>query len=328
MTNVVILGAGAIGCYVGAEWSEPLEKAGKTLTLIGRPSVVGPLARNGVVADDVQAEGIHFSTDARELAQADLIVLSMKAHGLNEAMDEIHNHGNRRAVILSLLNGLSPVRVLKERFPDRDIVAGMVPYNVVWTSDTSLHKTGSGLIALADHPVTQALRNAGCPIEVHSDLSGLQRGKLLLNLIGAVNGLSGLPIHAMLKDRGFRRIYAAALSEALAVYRAADLSFEQVGPTSPKVAIPMLRAPNWLFEPLVLKRQGLDPSSMTSLAVDLQAGRKTEIEILNGEICKLGSEVDYPTPVNDALVRLVKAAERAEAPPNTHSDALVAEVLS
>ena len=309
MTQVVVLGAGAIGCHVGAAWSRALAAVGQPLCLIGRPLVMDRLEQNGLQADGIEPGSIMYSADAADLRGADLVVLAMKAHGLEAAMDQVAAHAPAKAPVISLLNGLAPVRDLVARFAGREVIAGMVPYNVVWCGDNRLHRTGTGGVALARHPMTEGLAQAGCPVELYDDLEPIQYGKLLLNLIGAVNALSGLPVYEMLQDRGYRRVYAAALREALDVYRAAGIHFQQVGPSAPHLAVHMLRAPNWVFGPLVLRKQGLDPSTMTSLAVDLAAGRKTEVETINGEISRLGVTAGMATPVNDTLVRLVQMAE-------------------
>lgn len=307
--QVVVLGAGAVGCYVGAAWSQAVSAAGGRLCLIGRASVIARLRAGGPKVEGLSTGALQVSTAASELAGADLVILSTKAHGLSAAMDEIAAHAPAKAPLLSLLNGLAPVRALRSRFPDRPVIAGMVPFNVVWSGADKLHKSGQGQIALERGAASTWLQHIGCPVTLHADLGALQHGKLLLNLIGAVNALSGLPLFEMLQSRDYRRVYAGALTEAMCVFDRAGQSFAQVGPTHPRLAAKMLRAPNWIFGPLILRRQGLDPRTMTSLAVDLAAGRKTEVETLNGEVCRLGEMAQVPTPVNTALMRLVKAAE-------------------
>ena len=307
--KIAILGAGAIGCYAGAVWSGPVSAAGGQITLIGRARVLAPLRAEPLRADGVAAGPLTRVEDAAAMADADAVVIAVKAHALDPAMEEIAAHAPADAPVLSLLNGLDPVRRLRARFPDRPVIAGMVPFNIVWSGSATLHRTGAGEIAFERHAVTEWLAGAGARLDLHDDLAPVQHGKLLLNLVGAVNVLSGLSLYDTLLQRGYRRVYATALAEALATYAAAGIAWEKVGPTSPRIGIPVLRGPDWLFRRVVLNRQGLDPTSMTSLAVDLAAGRPTEVDTINGEICRIGAACGHPTPVNDALVRLVHAAE-------------------
>ena len=53
----------------------------------------------------------------------------------------------------------------------------------------------------------------------------------------------------------------------------------------------------------------IDPTAMTSLAQDLIAGKKTEIDFLNGEIVRLARSRGLKAPINSAVVQLVKDAE-------------------
>lgn len=307
--KIAILGAGAIGCHAGAAWSGPVSAAGGQITLIGRARVLAPLRAQPLRAGGVAAGPLTLAEDAAAMADADAVVIAVKAHALDAAMEEIAIHARSDAPVLSLLNGLDPVRRLRARFPDRTVIAGMVPFNIVWSGPTTLHRTGAGEIAVERHDLTDWLAGTGARLDLHEDLAPVQHGKLLLNLVGAVNALSGLSLYDTLMQRGYRRVYAAALAEALATYAAAGVLWDKVGPTSPRIGIPVLRAPDWLFRRIVLNRQGLDPASMTSLAADLAAGRPTEVDTINGEICRIGAACGHPTPVNDALVRLIHTAE-------------------
>lgn len=324
--TIAILGAGAIGCAVGTIWAG----VGASVTLIGRKATVNPLRDAPVVLTGraFTVGPTTVATDPAALAQADVVVVAMKAHSLEAAMEQIVAHARPDAPVISLLNGIDPARRLRDRFPDRDVIAGMVPYNVVWTGPSAMNVTGPGEVALERHSVTEALAEMGAPIELHNNLGPIQHGKLLLNLANAVNALSGKPLHAMLSDRTYRKVYAASIKEALTVYKAAGIVWEQVGPTNPKVAIPMLRAPNWLFNQVVLKRQNLDPTSMTSMASDLAAGRPTEVDVINGEIIRIGHSNGVATPVNAALSELVNAVESgARTEPVTAQELLRAVIV-
>ncbi|MEM1318002.1 MAG: 2-dehydropantoate 2-reductase [Pseudomonadota bacterium] len=323
--SIAVLGAGAIGCHVGGSWASVLADRGQ-VTLIGRPSRIEPIRSDGLGIDGeaVPREAFSATTDTSALTQADLIAVAVKSTGLDPAMDDIAKHAKPNAVIVSLLNGLGPVRALRARFPDHSVLAGMVPYNVVWTGPTALERSGSGSVATERHATTETLASAGAELELHDDLSPIQHGKLLLNLANAVNALSGLPLKAMLLDRDYRRVYAASLTETLKVYDAAHIAWQQVGPTSPRLARMALLSPTWLFDRLVIRKQGLSDTSMTSMAQDLAAGRPTEIDTINGEVVRLGKRAGVPTPVNDALVAAVRAVESGE-----HAGGLsAAELLS
>ncbi|HYG66746.1 MAG TPA: ketopantoate reductase C-terminal domain-containing protein, partial [Anaeromyxobacteraceae bacterium] len=53
------------------------------------------------------------------------------------------------------------------------------------------------------------------------------------------------------------------------------------------------------------------PKARPSVLLDLMAKRKSEIDVINGSIPRVGAQVSVPAPVNDTVTRLVKAKERA-----------------
>ena len=329
--HIVFFGAGAIGCHTGAAWLSSVAAAGGRITLIGRPSRLSALRDHALDLSgghnvNVAPGALHITDDPQILSEADLIVLTHKAGALPDAIDAIRAHSAEKTPILSLLNGVAPVRLLRQSLPERDCLAGMVPYNVVWQSNTHLHRTGAGNIALQRHPATEWLAAAGVEIDLHPDLTPIQYGKLLLNLANPINALAGIPLYDMLLDRGYRLVLSAAIAEALNVYDQAGIGWTQVGPNNPRLALRMLRAPTWLFRLVVLRKQRLDRSAMTSMASDLRAGRLTEIDILSGEIATLGRQHEISTPVNSALVRLVKSAETGDSVGPVASQQLLREV--
>lgn len=312
MTNtnsgIVFLGAGAIGCYVGAVWAD----AGLAVTLLGRESVLR-LGETGLRVSNGITLTPQVSCDPAVLSNASLIVLSVKSTALHTAIADIAQHAAPDTPILCLLNGLKPMRDLRTAFPNRDIAAGMVPYNVVWADAATLSRSSIGDIVVERRPFTETLSaqlsHAREPIQLSDTIAAVQNGKLLLNLNNPVNALSGQTLFTQLRDRAYRRAYAAILSEAIGVIEAANLPHAQSGPLPAAKIVKMLRMPNWFFNTLVLPRQKLDPSAQTSMAQDLNAGKPTEIDTINAEICHIAATTGQSAPINAKIVELVKAAE-------------------
>jgi 2-dehydropantoate 2-reductase len=76
----------------------------------------------------------------------------------------------------------------------------------------------------------------------------------------------------------------------------------------------VLGAPDWLFNNIFLKAWKIDAKARSSMADDLAAGRKTEVDYLNGELVALADRLDESAPVNRKIVELVHAAEAAAEP--------------
>ncbi len=305
---IVFLGAGAIGCYVGAVWAD----AGVPVTLLGRESLL-KLGETGLTASNGLSLKPTVTSDPSVLSNASLIVVTVKSTTLPNAIADIAKYATADTPILCLLNGLKPIRDLRATFPDREILAGMVPYNVVWGNANTLNRSSVGDVTITRSPTTEALhaslRKAIEPIQLSDDIDAVQHGKLLLNLNNPVNALSGKTLYAQLRERPYRRVYAAILEEAITVVEGANLPHAQSGPLPAAKIVKMLRMPNWFFNTLVLPRQKLDPNAQTSMAQDLSVGKPTEIDTINGEICYIAASTGQSAPINTKIVELVKAAE-------------------
>jgi 2-dehydropantoate 2-reductase len=143
---------------------------------------------------------------------------------------------------------------------------------------------------------------------------GLAWGKLLINLNNAVNALSGRTLIEELKRRDYRRVFATSIREGLALLKRADIEPATVGPISPAMLPRIINAPDWLFNRFFLKQWKIDAKARSSMADDLAAGRKTEIDYLNGELVRLAERLQRDAPVNRAIVELVREAEAGAEP--------------
>ena len=143
---------------------------------------------------------------------------------------------------------------------------------------------------------------------------GLAWGKLLINMNNAVNALSGRPLRGELRNRDYRRVFAACIEEGLAVLERAEIAPAKVGPLPPHVLVRVLKLPNWLFNSIFFRAWKIDPKARSSMSDDLSADRKTEVDYLNGEIIRLAQRLRMDAPVSRGIVELVRKAE-AGAPP-------------
>jgi 2-dehydropantoate 2-reductase len=139
-------------------------------------------------------------------------------------------------------------------------------------------------------------------------------GKLLINLNNAVNALSGRTLRDELKHRDYRRVFAASMREGLDLLKRADIEPATVGPISPQALPRIVSSPDWIFNNVFLKRWKIDAKARSSMADDLAAGRKTEVDYLNGELVRLAERLQRAAPVNRAIVELVRKAEAGAGP--------------
>lgn len=317
-----VLGAGAIGGYVGGR----LAQSGLDVTLIGRGAAIEELAQHGLSlvsldgkASQVGAPRLTATSDARALGKCDVVLLAMKLGDLTAALSTVDELAPKRALIVTLQNGVDAMDEAAARFGAERVAAGMVSFNVVrGERPNELAQKTSGPVVLAGRDgrardLVRALVRAGAVARTHDDMRGVLWSKLVYNLNNAINALSRLPLRAEVADRGYRRVFAAAMAEGLAVARARGVRARWVPPLMPHLAVRVLPLNDAIFVRVARAMVRIDPAARSSMQDDLLRGRITEVDALNGAVARHGARVGVATPVNSALVRLVHEAERAGA---------------
>ena len=317
-----VLGAGSIGCHLGGH----LVAAGYEVVFIGRPSGMRALGERGLTLTGSGRPPVHLTPDrltlatgAEAAADADYVLVTVKTAGTEAAAKDLAVHLAPGAVVVSFQNGLHNPATLRPVLPGHIVLAGMVPYNVVLSEPGTVHQGMPGtLMTEPDDTLHTALRSAHLAVEARTDMTAVQHAKLLMNLNNAINALSGLPLRDQLGQRAYRRCLALCQREALAAYRAAGVTPARLGPTSPRLTPYILELPDGAFRRVAATTLRIDAHARSSMWEDLQRGRPTEIDSLQGEIVAVASGHGHRAAANARLAALV---HEAEATPRTWTGA-------
>ena len=331
--NIIVLGAGAIGCYVSGR----LAAAGERVTLVGRPRTTEPLALNGLTVSDLQGFKAHVQADLTSstlsiasnllLAWANVVttgdaandvtvvLLCVKGRATTAAAQEIAACCPAGTVIVSLQNGVDNVARIADAAPHMTALAGMVPYNVVMVSNTHVHRATMGQIYIETSESTHALieilmtkfNAAGLKAAASTEMRSVQWGKLLLNVNNPINALSDLPLREQLLDRDFRYVFATLQLEALTAMKKTGIQPKQLAAVKPHIMPRLLKLPNWVFTRLAKKMLRMDASARSSMWDDIQHGRTTEVDDLCGAVVRLANQAGTPAPCNAAMCKLIAA---------------------
>jgi 2-dehydropantoate 2-reductase len=316
--RIAVLGAGSIGCFVGGCW----QHADLDVRFVGRPSFAREIADHGLTLSDYSGwqvtlapDAVDYATEPDAIQQADIIALCVKSGATADAAKEIATHARPRSIIISLQNGISNVDVLERELGDRfTIVRGMVPYNVAYLGDGHFHKGVAGVLFVDDRPETRFLADkvgqSPAALQLSDKMLEIAWGKLLINLNNAVNALSGKTLVEELHNRDYRRVFAASMREALRLLDKAGIEPAKVGAVGPRLLPLVIGAPDWLFNKLFMKAWKIDAKARSSMADDLAAGRRTEVDYINGELVALADRLGVAAPVNRRIVELVRCAEQ------------------
>ena len=321
--KIAVFGAGSIGAYVGGS----LLAAGGNVVLIGRARMRARTSLEGLVLTDLfgrridlPAVSIRYAEHPRALTDAGLILVTVKSADTPVAAAEILAHAPADAVVLSLQNGIGNTNVLRAALPGRCVLAGMVPFNVAPTPDGRLHRATGGEMMVektaALDPWHQLFARAHLPLHQRDNFDSIQWGKLLINLNNSVNALSGLPIRAQLSQRDYRRCFAAMISETLGILRSAGVRPAKVARVGPSLMALLLRLPDPLFRRVAAAMLRIDPEARSSMWDDLQAGRRTEVDFINGAVLSLADSLGCDAPLNRRMVALIRDAEEGRSTPS------------
>jgi 2-dehydropantoate 2-reductase len=307
-------GAGSIGCFVGGM----LADAGHAVTLLARRRVIDDIEANGMWLTSLEGldrrvapAALGLTDDPSVMARAKIVLVTVKSLDTAAMADLIAVQAPADALVISLQNGVGNVPVLRERLQGRRILAGIVPFNVVSMGGGHFHRATSGDIVLErdDADTAAMLSVPGLTMIASERIVDVQWGKLLFNLNNAINALSGLPLREQLSQRPWRVILARQIVEALRVMKAAGIS--------PVLAMPLpvawlpriLRLPDAVFRVVAAKMLKIDPQARSSMWEDLQRGRRTEIDDLQGAIIRLGRQCGQNTGLSERLLGLIRTAE-------------------
>ena len=309
-----IAGAGSIGCFVGGM----LAAGDRRVALLARPRVIGEIEANGLRltsfegADQTIAAGrFALSENPSIFNDAGVVLVTVKSADTADMADVIARNAPPDVIVVSLQNGIGNASVLRNRLPGRRVLGGMVPFNVVAAGHGRFHRATSGDIVVEQDEAHTAdkLSVPGLKMCPTDNIDGVQWGKLLVNLNNALNALADLPLRRQLAQRPWRRLFADQMAEGLMAIRAEGIRPVSPTPIPAPWMPPLLRLPDAIFEALLGRTMKIDPEARSSMWEDLQRGRRTEIDYLQGVITEIAERRGLDVPVSRRVVELIRRAE-------------------
>jgi 2-dehydropantoate 2-reductase len=310
--RVGVFGAGAIGAYLGVR----LSAAGVPVVLVGRRALVD--SAHALVAVDLTggrhrpAARLDVFEDAQALSEVDVCLVTVKRRDTATAGRRLAEVLPRGAAVGTLQNGVGAADELRAAGLAGPVFSGLVTFNVVGEGGERRQAT-PGPVLVEDvapaRPLVEALGRAGVESGLRADIAAHQAGKLLLNLNNGVCAAVGRSIAETVAARPARRVFADCIDEGLRVLAASGQPVRAEGALDPRALRWLLRLPDPIFRPIARRRVRVDPRARSSTLQDLDRGRPTEIEVLNGEIVRRGEAAGLATPANRAVRDAVRARE-------------------
>ncbi len=312
----VVFGAGLIGSFVGAALVNQHCKVKFVARGVWKERLQRPLLLTDFQGNKEAVTLTGSMYDSHE--NADIVWLTTKCTAIKSCIDDLQQIVQQNTVIICCQNGVGTHNELTRLFPHNPVIRAMVPFNVIFSAPNNLHKGSEGALTIESLPhdhkqIEKAILSCDQPLmrlSVTQDMDALQWAKLQLNLGNCVNALADIPVKAMLEQRDYRRVIAMAMDELLIVVRHKGICLPKVAKVHGRFLPIILRLPDWLFKRVATQMLAIDENVKTSMWWDLQAGKPTEIDYLNGAIVDAAREYGLPCPVNLFLINEVRQVQK------------------
>ncbi|MRI33533.1 2-dehydropantoate 2-reductase [Endozoicomonas sp. OPT23] len=314
--GITILGAGAIGCYLaGCFYAE-----GIPVRMLGRHWFQNEIARYGmtIVHHDGQRQSfamnrLDYQTDTSCLSGSKLIIVCVKNTDLYTAIQQIQTYAPD-ATVISLLNGLSSVEILRKELSQAQVIGGSVAYGVNYLGEGEFKKTTEGCLHLEASTTLKlwlpSLDRAFGKSRLHDDIQAVLWTKLLLNLNNSINALSGLPLKDQMRHRKYRKQWADCIREGLNVMEGYGIQPVDIGTRIPLEKMPyVLELPNLLFRLIAARSLRIDARARMSMWSDIKRGKVTEVDELNGKVVMLAEQLGMEAVTNQKIYDQIKGLE-------------------
>jgi 2-dehydropantoate 2-reductase len=300
--KIAVVGSGAMGSIFGAGFAE----AGHETVLV---DVAKPLV------DKVRADGVTIvrkdgsehnvrvpaTTDPGEIGLCDLVVFFVKCYHTASAAETARPLVGESTVVASLQNGWGNGDVLASAYDPKQVAVG-VTYNsgtVLGLGKVAHPGVGPTHVGAFSNgtetakPLEEALSTAGFEVHTSTHIRTDIWKKLILNAATLPTAaIPGMNAGALTAHKEMHDLVSEVGREAVAVARAQDYDIDE------QERVDYIHS--------LLEKAGPTRGSMLQ---DFEAGRQTEIDVINGAVVRAAGETNTPVPLNRAMVALVKGWE-------------------
>jgi 2-dehydropantoate 2-reductase len=304
VVRVCVVGCGAVGSLFAANLAQ-LDDVEVWAYDLARDHV-DAINANGLRlsgADEVVGR-LRATSDAKELPACDFGIVATKAMHTEAAIAATARAFSDGSVC-TVQNGLGNEEALAAHvsrvirgttFPAGRVVE---PGHVQWDvkGDTTIGPFEPSPAPLAEvERLADACTRAGLPTTAVADARGPQWRKVIFNAAtNPIGALTGLTHGRVCEDPALRKLVTGLVDEGKAVAAAQGIELD----ADPEQLIDHAARPDVAYD------------HKASMLQDVESRRETEVDYLNGGIVRFGSELGVPTPLNEAILALVKGLERS-----------------
>lgn len=298
--QIAILGAGALGAYYASRFQAA---PGFSVRLVADAEHAKRLRRSGVM---VNGQQLQLPVVGGEVDQppADLVIVALKHHQLEAALPLLQPLVSSQTIILSVMNGLDSEERIAEVFSAAKVLYCIAVGIDAVREDSGIEVAHAGRLVFGEATnieppaaevlrVQEALTRAGLPWETPPDMLRMLWWKFMINVgVNQASAVLRAPYRVFQNSAEARAVVAVLMEEVMLL---AGREGIDLGPADLE---------EWWR---VLGR--LAPEGKTSMLQDVEAGRRTEVEMFAGKVVELGKQHVVPTPANELMLHLLKVLD-------------------
>ncbi|WNZ29473.1 MAG: 2-dehydropantoate 2-reductase [Candidatus Bathyarchaeota archaeon] len=298
--KVAVMGAGAIGSLFGGLLAE----SGTDVTLIAREAHVNAIKQNGLIIDGVSGKrvvNVKAVTSVMELSETfDLILLTVKAYDTAQAVAEAKPLFRRNSVLFCLQNGLGVEKIASDSIGSTMILRGVTSNGALVKKPGLVMHTGKGQTVIGEPYckiiektlIAETFQEAGLPTRSSGNIEGDVWTKVLVNAgINPFGALTAMTNGELIARSDLKELMTETVIEGKKVAGKFNTRLDE-DPVSLMINIAEMTAQN-----------------KNSMLQDIEKGKRTEIDFINGAISCLGKTKNVSTPLNTLLTGLIKGLE-------------------
>jgi 2-dehydropantoate 2-reductase len=298
--RVGIIGPGAIGLFL----AYALEKGEVSPTLIYRKRFHTVLVEKGggpkiKIGLDTYSLSLPISyTSMEDKESYDIIFIATKAYDFKDALDEAKRILKKNGVVISIQNGIGPLELSEEALGRLRSISAIITYGATKLNITTTELRGMGKIYIGQriekpNPIVEDIKrvlvDGGLDVELVNDIDSYRWLKVLVNsAIGPITTIFRSENRILLENIYIKNLALSVVDEGVKVVK--------------RLGVSLYKNPYDEMFKIVRETAG----NKSSMYQDLLAGKRTEIDYINGAIVKYGKEMGVPTPINETLIYLIK----------------------
>jgi 2-dehydropantoate 2-reductase len=297
--TISVIGAGALGAaYAGLLY----EMDSRCVSFIAGGDRCERLRREGLIVNDKRyLIPVLLPEDLSE--PSDLIIVAVKHHHLDDAIRDVKNRVGAETTIISVMNGIeSEKRIGAAYGMEKVLYAVSVGIDALREGNSIIYTTQGKIFfgeARNTFPTERVKRvqalfdKAGIIYETPPDMIRILWWKFMMNVgINQASAVLRAPFSVFQTSQEARDLMESCMREVIML--------------SEKAGVNLSEEDIKKFHEVL---HSISPQGKTSMLQDIEAGRKTEVEMFAGKVIELGKQLDVPTPINQKLFDSIKKLE-------------------